>query len=104
MLRTHGAGNGSGGLGMGLRLNRTEGAQACLPPLISEGGGPYLGAQQSSWAQVGGAYSLLLLSCSSGPGDLLQPVSPDLPGLPPMPPGTTWPGVGFGGWGISLGA
>ena len=29
---------------VGLRLNRTEGAQACLPPLVSEGGGPQLGA------------------------------------------------------------
>ena len=51
MLRTHKAGIGPGGCGgVGLSLNRTEGAQACPPPLVSEGGGPHLGAQQASWA------------------------------------------------------
>ena len=30
---------------VGLRLNRTEGAQACLPPLVSESGRPHLRAQ-----------------------------------------------------------
>ena len=48
MLRTHRAGKGPGGWGLRLRLNRTEGDQVCLPPLVSEGGGPHLGAQQAS--------------------------------------------------------
>ena len=37
-----------GGVRVGLRLNGTEGAQACLLPLVSEGGGPHLGAQHAS--------------------------------------------------------
>ena len=31
----------------------------CPPPLVSEGRGPHLGTQQASWAQVGGANTLL---------------------------------------------
>ena len=46
-------------VGVGLRYNRTEGAQACPSPLVSENGGPHLGAQQASWAQVGMADALL---------------------------------------------
>ena len=42
-----------GHVGVRLRLKGTEGAQACLPPLVSEGGRPHLGAQQASWARVG---------------------------------------------------
>ena len=47
MLRTHRAGKGPGGVGVCLGLNRTEEDQACLPPLVSEGGGPHLGTQQA---------------------------------------------------------
>ena len=104
MLSTHraGTGGGRGFVGVGLRLNRKEEAQVCLLPLVSEGRGPHLGAQQASWARVGGANALL--SCSSRPGGPLPPASPDLPGLAPMSRGPTQPGVGFGGQGISLGA
>ena len=74
-----------GGVGGGLRLNITEGAQVLLLPLVSEGGGPHLGAQQDSQAPVGGANAL----CSSGPGGPLLP-APALPQPPPMPPGPMW--------------
>ena len=56
---------------MRLRLNGTEGAQACPPPLVSEGKGPHLGAQQASWAQVGGAIALCFsLLLPEGPSTL----------------------------------
>ena len=37
----------------------------CPPPLVSEGRGPHLGAQQASWASVGEA--IALLSCPAPP-------------------------------------
>ena len=73
-----------------------------MPPIPGlRGREPHLGAQQASWARVGGANALL--SCSSGLGGPLPPASPDLPGLPPMPPGPTRPGGDFGGQGTGLG-
>ena len=101
MLRTRRAGKGSGGCGGGAYAQGTQGAQACPPPLVSEGRGPHLGAQQASWARVGGAVPLH--SSATPPGWLLPPSTPDLPGLLPMPPGPTWPGWGFAE-GICLGA
>ena len=76
MLRTHRAGKVPGEMvwGVRLRLNRTEGGQVCLLPLVSEGGGPHLVAQQASWAQVGGANAL----CSS-PVPLVLEVPAHLP-------------------------
>ena len=60
--------------GVWLRLNGTEGAQACLPPVVSEGGGPHLGAQQASWVRVGGADAL-----RSSPPSLVPEVLSHLP-------------------------
>ena len=76
-----------GAVGGGLRLNGTEGAQACPPPLVSEGWGPHLGAQQAPCARVGGANAL-----GSSPALLrgpLLPASPDLPSLRGADP--VWP-------------
>ena len=64
---------------MGLRLNGTEGAQACPPPLVSEGRGPHLGAQQASWARVGRANALLSSPAPlvlKGPSSLPLLISP----------------------------
>ena len=63
MLSPHrtGKGGGRGEWGVGLRLYRTGGAQECILPLVSESRGPHLGAQQASWAQVGGANALCSL-------------------------------------------
>ena len=71
--------------GVGLRLKEQR--------LVSEGGGPHLGAQQASWARVGGANTLL--SSPAPPGGPLPSASRDLPGLPPVPPRTraAWRGV-----------
>ena len=96
--------------GLGLRLKEqkgprhaqgTEGAQAC-----SKGRGPHLGAQQASWAQVGGVNTLLSSPAPPvwGLGGPLLPASPDLPGLPSMPPGPMLLGGGsLGGEGAGLG-
>ena len=72
----------------------TDGAQVCPPPLVSEGRGPHLGAQQASSARVGGA---ITLGSSPAPPRGPPPASPDLPSLSPMPPRPTRPGWGFGG-------
>ena len=50
MLSTHraGKGGGMGVWGVEFRLNRTEGAPACLPPLVSESRAHHVGAQQAS--------------------------------------------------------
>ena len=67
---------------MGLRLNRTERAQACPLPLVSEGGGPHLAMQQASWARVGRANALL-----SSPAPLVLEGPSHLPLLiSPWPP------------------
>ena len=59
-----------------------------MPPIPGlRGREPHLGAQQASWARVGGANALL--SCSSGLGGPLPPASPDLPGLRGTDP--VWP-------------
>ena len=78
----------------------------CPQPLVSEGRGPHLGAQQASWAQVGWANALLSSTAPPvwGLGGTLPPASPDLPCLPPMPLGPTWHGGGFGLQGTGLGA
>ena len=78
----------------------------CPPPLVSEGRGPHLGAQQASWARVGGANTFI--SSPAPPvcslGGPLPPAPPILPGLSPKPPG---PMQGqrkaLGGQGTSLG-
>ena len=82
---------------VGLRLNRTEGAQVCLLLLVSEGGVGDPFWESSSllgieWVEKSPSSPLLqswkappaCLSCSAG-------------GLPPMSPGPMWPGGGFGG-------
>ena len=81
----------------------------CPPPLVSEGRGPHLGAQQASWAQVGGVNALLSSPAPLvwGLGNPLLPASPDLPGHPPMSPGPmqVWGRRGsLGGQGTGLGA
>ena len=63
----------------------------CSPPLVSEGRGPHLGAQQAFWAQVGRANALV---SSPAPPTCLS-CSPL--GLPPMPPGPMLLRVG-GSW------
>ena len=91
-------------MGLGSRNRRAPG----VPPLlVPEGRGPHLGAQQASWARVGGANALLSSSAPLvwGLGGPLLPASPDLPSLPPMPPGPMQTGEGgLGGQGICLGA
>ena len=56
--------------------------------LVSEGREPHLGAQQASWARMGGANALLSSPAPPvlGLGGPLPPASPDLPGLPTMLP------------------
>ena len=101
MLRTHRPGKVPGGVGGGLRFKRTEGAQTCLPPLVSEGRGPHLGAQQASWAQVGGVNTLhsclapLVLEDPSRMPILTSPASLLRPQDQPSPEGTS-EGVGPG--------
>ena len=59
MLRTHKAGKGPGGCrgwALGSRNRRGPGV---TPPLVSEGRGPHLGAQQASWSRMGRANTLL---------------------------------------------
>ena len=58
------------------------------------GEGTGLGAQQAPRARVGRA--ITLCSSPTPPGGPLPPASPNLPGLPPMLPGPTQPGGGFG--------
>ena len=78
---------------------------------------PHLGAQQASWAQVGGADTLRSSPAPAAPSQLPLLIllaslrrpqgpaaSPDLAGLPPSSPGPTLPAGGFGGWGVGLGA
>ena len=75
-----------GAVGVGLRLNGTEGTQACPLPLVSEGRGPHLGAQQASWAQVGGANALLSSTAPpvlEGPSHLPLLFSPQPPSYAP---------------------
>ena len=48
-----------GAVGSGAQAQGTEEAQAFPAPLVSEVRGPHLGAQQASWARVGGADALL---------------------------------------------
>ena len=90
MLKTHRAGKGPGDCvgGLGLRLKEQKGPRRAPPPLVSEGMGLHLGAQQASWARVGGANALI--SCPAPPlwglGGAFPPASPDLLGLPPMSP------------------
>ena len=91
MLRTHKAGKGPGvceGWGLG---SRNRWGPGVTPTPVSEGRGPHLGAQQASWARVGGANALLSSPAPPvwGLGGPLPPASPDLPGLPTMPPGPT---------------
>ena len=95
MIRTHRAGKGPGGCvgwGLGSRNRKVPGV---TPRMVSEGRGPHLGAQQASWARVGRANTLP--SSPAPPGWPLPPATPDLTGLPPMSPGPTQPGWGFGG-------
>ena len=67
---------------MGLRLKEQEGPRFAPTPFL-RGGGPHLGAQQASWARVGGANALR--SSPAPPGGPLPPASPDLLGLPLAP-------------------
>ena len=68
---------------VGFRLSGTEGTQACLPPLVSGGGGPHLGAQHASQGRVGGANTL----CSSpAPAAPVMEGPSRLPFLFPPPP------------------
>ena len=76
----------------------------CPLPLVSEGRGPHLGAQQASWARVGRANAL-----PSSPAPLAWEGPSSLPLLVSLtsllcPQGPTQPGGGFGEQGIGLGA
>ena len=68
----------------------TEGAQACPPPLVSEGGAPHLGAQKACCAQVGRANALLSSPTPlvpEGPSRLPFLISRPLPYAPKDPHG-----------------
>ena len=69
MLRTQRAGKGGGWVGGlwegGLSLSRTEGAQACLLPLVSEGGGAPSGSPAGFLGSSGWCKCPPLLYCSS---------------------------------------
>ena len=75
-----------------------------MPPIPGlRGQGTHLGAQQASWARVGGANTFV---SSPAPPVLEDPSRVPLlfsPGLLPMPPGPMRPAGGFGGQGTSLG-
>ena len=59
MLRTHRAGRGAGGCA-GWGLVSRNGRGPGVPPTPElRGRGPHLGAQQASWARVGGAVAIL---------------------------------------------
>ena len=104
MLRTHRAGKGPVGCGgWGLSSKNRRGPGVPLTPGLS-GRGPHLGAQQASWARVGGANALFSSPAPpvwEGPSHLPLLISPR---LPPMPPGPMRPRCGFGWGGTSLGA
>ena len=94
MLRTHRAGKALGAVGWGLGSgNRRD--PGVPPTLVSEVRGPHLGAQQASWAGVGGA--IALRSSPAPPAGPLPPAPPDLPSFPPMLPGPMRLG---GGWAL----
>ena len=105
MLRTHRAGKGlvgCGGWGLGSRNRRGPDVS---PTLVSEGGGPHLGAQQASWARVGGANALHSSPAPpvpQGPSHLPLLFSPQ----PPYDPKTNASGGSgdLGGQGTGLGA
>ena len=103
MLRTHRAGKspgGCGGWGLGSRNKRGPGVPP-TPGLWGQGTSP--GSPAASWAQVGGA--IALRSSSAPPGGPLPSASFVLPSASFLcSQGPTWPGGGFGGQGISLGA
>ena len=89
---------------MGLRLKEQKGSRHAPPPLVSEGRGPPLGAQQASWARVGWANALLSSPAPpvwEGPSPMPLLISP---ASLLWPQGPTRPGGGFGGQGTSLGA
>ena len=96
MLRTHRAGKGlvgCGGWGLGSRNRRGPDVS---PTLVSEGGGPHLGAQQASWARVGGANALHSSPAPpvpQGPSHLPLLFSPWTPSYAPR---TSVAGVGGG--------
>ena len=76
---------------VGLRLNRTEGVQACPPPQSQRVGDLTWKPSRLPRPKWAGQ------TPSAPPLGPLLPASPDLPGLPPMPPGPMRPGWGFGG-------
>ena len=102
MLRTHRAGKclgGCGGWGLDSRNRRGPGVPP-TPGLRGRSTSP--GSPAGSPCPNGQGNHPLLLSCSScraPPTGLLPPVSSDLLGLPPMPPGPTQPGGGLEGRG-----
>ena len=106
MLRTHRAGKGLGGCGGGWGLgSRNRRGPGVAPPLVSEGGGPHLGAQQAFLSSSGQGKRPPLLCCSSGPAGPLPPAFPVLPSASLLcPQGPTRPGGGFGEQGTGLGA
>ena len=104
MLRTHRAGKGpggSGGWGLGSRNRRGPG----VPPTSGlRGQGTSPGSPAGFLGSSGWGKGSPLLSCSSGLGGPLLPASPDLPCLPPMPPGPMWLGEGGDRSGSSAGS
>ena len=98
MLRTHRAGKGPGGVwgvGAQAQLNRRGPGM----PLVSEVGGPCMGAQQASWARVGRANALCYSPTPlvlEGPSHLPVVFSAVLPLMPPGPHGLEASSEGVG--------